>query len=415
MSSLGTVVILGAGQAGFQAASSLRERGHMGTIALVGDEPHLPYSRPPLSKAYLAGKVSESNLALRPVAWYQDQNIELYLGRRAVAIDRAARQLQLDDGALLGYDHLIFATGARNRALPLEGAERLTGVYSLRTLDDAQRLRQALPAARKAVVIGAGFVGLEFAATAQQQGVQTTVIEMQTRPLARAISADMAAVFTREHSRHGIQLKFGAGVQRLLEHQGQVCGVELVGGEQIEADLLVVGIGAQANSELAQECGLQVANGIVVDEQMLTSDPHISAIGDCTQHPNVHAQGSMIRLESIQNAADQARCVAARLTGQAVDYTSLPWFWSDQGALKLQIAGLIDGSEQRVVRGDDQGTAYSVFCFRDEQLVAVESVNRPLDHIAARRLLGSGIAITPEQAADTSIDLRTLLAAESVV
>ncbi|GLU37367.1 FAD-dependent oxidoreductase [Pseudomonas sp. NBRC 100443] len=408
MSDATAVVILGAGQAGFQLASSLREGGYDGSIALIGEEPHLPYSRPPLSKAFLSGKVSEGKLALRPESFYRDQRIDLYLGRRAVAVDRTTRTVALDDGESLGYDHLVFATGARNRALPVEGAQGLGGVYGLRTLDDARQLRGALASARRAVVIGAGFVGLEFAATAQQQGVQTTVIELQPRPLARAVSASMAAIFSREHRHSGVDLRFDVSVRRLLGDNGRVCALELSNGEHLSADLVLVGIGAQANSELADACGLDVEGGIVVDAQLRTRDPHVSAIGDCAVHPNAHAAGRAIRLESIQNAADQARCLAARLCGQAADYGSLPWFWSDQGSLKLQIAGLIDDHDQLVVRGDPQGTACSVFCFKDKRLVAVESVNRPADHIQARRLLKDGIGLSPEQAADPQVDLRSL-------
>lgn len=410
MSEHASILILGAGQAGFQAASSLREAGHTGPIALVGDEPQLPYSRPPLSKAYLTGKIEEKNLALRPDSFYRDQHIELCLGRRALTVDRAARSVSLDDGSRLSYDQLIFATGARNRQLPLEGADQLAGIYSLRTLDDAQHLRQALAQARRAVVIGAGFIGLEFAAVAQSQGIEVTVIELQNRPLARAVSEPMANLFTREHQKNGVQFKFGLAVERLLQDQGRVTGIQLSDGQQVAADLLIVGIGALANSELAEGCGLEVGSGIVVDEQMRTRDPHISAIGDCTQHPNPFAEGRRIRLESVQNAADQARCVAARLVGKPSEYRNLPWFWSDQGALKLQIAGLSDGHDQVVLRGDPQSTSCSVFCFKAGKLLAVESVNRPLDHIAARRLLAEGFALTPEQAVNPEIELRKLAA-----
>lgn len=409
------ILILGAGQAGFQAASSLRAAGHTGSIALVGDEPHLPYSRPPLSKAYLTGKTDAKSLALRPESFYQDNNIDLYLGRRALAVDRARRQVSLDDGQTLSYDHLIFATGARNRDLPLAGVEQLAGVYGLRSLDDASRLRDALPTAHKAVVIGAGFIGLEFAAAAQARGIATTVVELQTRPLARAISAGMSDIFTRAHQVSGVQFKFGVAVKTVLQEQGRVTGVELDNGERLDTDLLLVGIGALPNSELAEQCGLQVAGGILVDEYLRTSDPHISAIGDCVSHPSIHGAGRNIRLESVQNAADQARCVAARLCGEPSPYTSLPWFWSDQGALKLQIAGLSDGHDQVVLRGDPQSNACSVFCFKNGRLVAVESVNRPVDHIAARRLLNEGIELSAEQAADLLVDLRKLSAAASAV
>ncbi|MCI0995638.1 NAD(P)/FAD-dependent oxidoreductase [Pseudomonas corrugata] len=402
------IVIIGAGQAGFQAASSLREAGHQGSIALVGDEPHLPYSRPPLSKAYLAGKTSESQLVLRSEAFYREQRIDLHLGCRVLAVDRKTRLVTLDDGNRLSYENLIFATGARNRTLPVDGAESLEGVYALRTLDDAKNLRQALSDARHAVVIGAGFVGLEFAATSVQLGVETTVIELQPRPLARAVSASMAEIFTRQHRSKGISFRFGAAVRRVLRHNGRVSGIELDDGEQLNADLLLVGIGAQANSELAASCGLEVAQGIVVDRHLQTLDPHIWAIGDCAQHPNVHADSLAVRLESIQNAADQARCVAAQLCGHHAEYVSLPWFWSDQGDLKLQIAGLLDGHDQLVVRGTPDSVSCSVFCFKAGRLIAVESVNRPVDHIAARRLLSARVAITPEQASDLTLDLRQL-------
>jgi 3-phenylpropionate/trans-cinnamate dioxygenase ferredoxin reductase subunit len=403
-----TVAIVGAGQAGLQLAASLREQRYEGRVVLIGDEPHAPYQRPPLSKGYLLGETDAGQISLRPAAFFDKFRIELITGKRVVAIDRTRRLVGLDDDSVIEYAQLVLATGARNRPLPVPGAE-LQNVFFLRTLDEAIALRAQLAAAKNAVVIGAGFIGLEFAAAAAKQGLGVTVLDIADRPMARAVSKTMSAIFAREHSKLGVRLLFDTQVLRLLGEQGSVRGLETVDGRVLAADLVVIGIGVIPNVELAATCELPIEDGIIVDELLQTCDPHISAIGDVAAHLNAYAQHRRTRLESVQNAADQARCVALRIVGKPAAYEALPWFWSHQGELKLQMAGLPSTGCEEVVRGDPSGVACSVFLFRDGQLVCVESLNRAADHMLARRLLANRVVVTPAQAADASFDLKSLL------
>jgi len=407
--SASTVAIVGAGLAGFQVASALREQGYQGRVVLVGEESHRPYHRPPLSKGYLLGSPDESGLAMRPEEYFVDKKIEFLPSTRAVSIDRAHRKLALDNGAVVEFEHLVLAVGARNRLLHVPGYD-LNGVFLLRHLDEARGLRLRLEKARRAVVIGAGFIGLEFAATALKFGIEVTVLEVADRPMSRALTPTMARVFTREHSKAGIRFLFNTQVKRLLADEGRVASVETVEGVSIDAELVLIGIGVVPNVELAATCNLEVRNGVLVDALLSTSDPHISAVGDCACYPSKYAADEFVRLESVQNATDQARCVASRILGKATPYTAVPWFWSDQGPLKLQIAGLTAGHDQTVVRGDPAGTSCSVFCFREGRLLGVESVNRPGDHISARKLIGNNIKLTPAQAADETVELKRLAA-----
>lgn len=404
-----TVVIVGTGQGGFQVAASLREEGFDGPVILVGDEPDLPYQRPPLSKAYLTGKADADLVRLRPEKFFVEHRLELRPGERATGIDRAKQRVTLASGEVLPYDHLVLAVGTRNRPLPVPGAD-LDGVLQLRTLGDAEALRRRLETAREIAVVGAGFIGLEFAAVAAAHGAAVTVVEATDRPMSRAVSPEVSAHFRAVHESQGVRFVFGAAVARILGEGGRATGVETADGRCFPADLVLVGIGVIPNAEIAADAGLAVSNGIVVDEHLVTSDPAVSAIGDCALHPSLFAAPGPVRLESVQGAVDQARCVAARLAGRPAPYASLPWFWSEQGPLKLQIAGLAVPCERAVVRGDPAPGGkggFSVFCFRGGKLVGVESVNRPLDHILARRLLArGGASITPEQAADLSFDLK---------
>jgi 3-phenylpropionate/trans-cinnamate dioxygenase ferredoxin reductase subunit len=403
-----TVAIIGAGQAGLQVAASLRELQHAGRIVLVGDEPHLPYQRPPLSKGYLLGEAQEAQLALRPSAFFEKFGIELRTGRRALAVDRRRKRVGLDDDSVVEYDQLVLATGARNRPLSVPGAE-LQNVFYLRTLDESALLRANMAAAKSVVVVGAGFIGLEFAAAAVKQGLDVTVLDVADRPMARALSRTMSSLFQREHEKLGIRLRFGTQVVRLFGEHGRVRAVETADGTQLRADLVVIGIGVIPNVELAAACELTVDDGIVVDEHLQTSDPQISAIGDVAAHVNHHAQGRRVRLESVQNASDQARCIALRIVGKPAPYQAVPWFWSHQAHLKLQMAGLPSPGCEEVLRGDPDAGNCSVFLFCGGALVCVESLNRPVDHMIARRLLASGAALTPAQAADASLDLKSLL------
>jgi 3-phenylpropionate/trans-cinnamate dioxygenase ferredoxin reductase component len=402
----GPVIIVGAGHAGFQLAASLRQDGFAERIALINDEGHLPYQRPPLSKAYLKGTGGPETLMFRPEKFYHDQNIDL-ITDRAASIDRVARKLRLHSGASLDYGHLVLATGARNRLLDIPNAS-LEAVRYLRTLDESEALRHLLKPGLRVVVIGAGFIGLEFAATARAKDLEVDVVELAARVMARAVTAEISDYFQSRHTTTGMRIHLGVQVTSIEADGARLTGVSLSDGRHIPADLVVVGVGVLPNVELAAEADLPVASGIIVDEHLLTSDPNISAIGDCALYKSERFGGSL-RLESVQNATDHARCVAARLTGHPKAYDGLPWFWSDQGPDKLQMAGLTTGYDRVVVRGDREQGQFSAFCYRDGHLVGIESVNRAGDHMFGRRLLGAGGSITPEQAADLSFDLKSAL------
>ncbi|MDP2801483.1 MAG: FAD-dependent oxidoreductase [Phreatobacter sp.] len=402
------VVILGAGQAGLQAALSLREDGFAGTIQMIGDEPVLPYQRPPLSKGFLLGTVAEDALVLRPQAMLDKLDIRILTGTRATRIDRPAHRLDLADGGSCTYGHLVIATGSRVRHWSGEGAD-LDGVACLRTLADARALGARLEAAADVVVIGAGFIGLEFAAVAAKRGRKVHVVEAADRAMARAVTPAVSAFFRERHEIAGVQFRFGAGVEAILGVAGKVTGVRLTGGEILAADLVLVGIGGIANAEIAAEAGLAVQNGILVDDLLRTADPAISAIGDCCSHPNPFA-GGPIRLESVQNAIDQGRLVAGRLTGTPQPYRAVPWFWSDQGDLKLQMAGLTTGFDRQVTIGDPAEARFSLIAFRAGILIGVESVNRPGDNILARRILAIPSPVTLAEAEAVGYDLKALAA-----
>jgi len=402
-----TVLIAGAGHAGFQLAASLRQHGYGGRVCLINDEAHLPYQRPPLSKAYLKGEGRPDSLMFRPDKFFRDQTIEL-IGDRAVSIDRAAHKLLLASGASLDYGHLVLATGARNRLLDIPNAN-LADVRYLRILDESEVLRQRIASCRHVVVIGAGFIGLEFAATARIKGLEVDVVELGARVMARAVTAEISDYFQNRHTATGIRIHLGVQATSIESDGTHVTGVSLSDGRHVPADLVVVGVGVLPNVELAGEAGLPVASGIIVDEQLLTSDLDISAIGDCALFASPRFGGSL-RLESVQNATDHARCVAARLTGNAKPYDGQPWFWSDQGDDKLQIAGLTTGYDRVVVRGDPAQKSFSAFCYKAGQLVGIESVNRASDHVFGRKILGMNRSIEPEQAADLTFDLKAALA-----
>lgn len=406
--SLESVVIAGAGHAGFQAALSLRQEGFQGRITLFGDEPGLPYQRPPLSKAYLLGKTSAQALSFRSEKFFADHGIALEHDR-VVAIDRTNRRVTLSSGSAAPYDHLVLAVGAHNRALPVPGAD-LDGVLGLRTLADADLIRARLEDSRDVVVVGAGFIGLEFAAVAAALGRSVHVLELADRPMARALTAETSAFFARAHEAWGVRLDLGQGLARIAGDGGRVAGIETTDGRRLPADLVVVGIGVLPNVALAAEAALDIENGIRVDAHLATSDPTISAIGDCAAFPSPQGDGH-VRLESVQNATDQAKAVAARLLGRPTPYAAVPWFWSDQGDLKLQIAGLATGYDTAVVVGSAENRSLSVLCFRRGQLIAAESVNRAGDHVAARRLLARVPTLRPHEAAADGFDLRAWEAA----
>jgi 3-phenylpropionate/trans-cinnamate dioxygenase ferredoxin reductase subunit len=401
----GTVVVVGAGHGGFQLAASLRQHGFDGRVVLIGDEPELPYQRPPLSKDYLDGKIGLDLLLMRPAAFFEQHRIELVSGVAASQIDRAAKTVILADGKRLGYDHLVLATGARNRVPPLPGIE-LDGVCYLRDLAETEALKQRLASCRHAVVIGAGFIGLEFAAIARGKGVQVHIVELVDRVMSRVVCPDTSAHFAEAHRQTGVEFSFGARIERLGGDGGKVSHVVLADGRNLPADLVVISIGVVPNEGLAAAAGLAVENGVAVNEELLTADSNISAIGDCASFPSRHSLKNPVRLEAVQNAADHARCVADRLMGKPAPYAALPWFWSEQGAQRLQIAGLTTGFQQVVLRGNYDAGEYSAFCYAGDKLLGIESINKPADHAFARRLLAAGRSITPAEAADENFDLR---------
>jgi 3-phenylpropionate/trans-cinnamate dioxygenase ferredoxin reductase subunit len=379
------VVIVGASHAGGTVAAELRAGGFGGSITLVSAEPFLPYHRPPLSKAFLTGERSAASLILKADAFYTEHSIAVRLRDPATVIDRAARTVTLRSGTTLPYDHLILATGGRARKLPVPGAD-LPGVHTLRTLGHAERIKDALPAAGRVVVVGAGFIGLEIAASARKLGKAVTVIEALPRPMARVLVPELSDFFADLHRGHGVDLRLGTTTAQIMGHT-HATGVATGTGETIPADLVIVGIGIVADDDLARSAGLAVDNGILVGMDLRTDDPAIFAIGDVARFPHPLAEGA-IRLESVQNAHDQARSVAHTIAGRSEPYAAVPWFWSDQYDVKLQMAGLSTGADASVRRGD--ADSFSLFHFRRGQLVAVDSINRPADHMRARKVIAAG-------------------------
>jgi len=376
-------------------------------VTLVAEEAFHPYQRPPLSKDYLAGKVELQRLMFRPSTFYEQHAIDLRLGVAATAIDPAGARVTLADGSELGYSGLALTTGTRVRALPAPGAE-LPGVHYLRTIADVDAIRAELGAATNIVIIGGGFIGLEVAAVARAARKQVTVLEMQERVMPRVVSPTVSEFYQRYHKRKGVKIVTGARVAELKAGEGRVGAVLCDDGSEHPADLVIIGIGVLPNITRAEAAGLKCANGIVVDELARTSDPRVVAAGDCTNHYNPLLK-RRLRLESVQNAVDQAKTAAATLLGEELPYTQVPWFWTDQYDLKMQMAGISEGYDAEVVRGDPKEKAFSVFYFRDERLLAVDSVNRPADHMQSRRLLQAGAALSREQAADPEFELKSAL------
>jgi 3-phenylpropionate/trans-cinnamate dioxygenase ferredoxin reductase component len=401
-----SVIITGAGQAGFQAAHSLRQGGFTGKITLIGDEAHLPYQRPPLSKAYMLGTQNEEGLLLRQPDFYAQNTIDVIVNQRVAAINRAYKNVVLINGQVLNYDYLVLATGARVRKLQVQGKE-LDGVVYMRSLDDAQDIKTRMKTATNIVVIGGGFIGLEFAAVARKFCKNVTVIETQSRLMERAVAPLMSEFFKAQHQNHGVNLLFNTQIDAILGDT-KVSGLKLKNGMIIPADMIVVGIGVIANDALADEAGLPCQHGIIVDEYLATADLTIYAIGDCTQHYNHFAQ-AQIRVESVQNAIDQAKCVVSNIMGEKTRYKAVPWFWSDQYDLKLQMVGINTGFDLAVTRGDPATHKFSVFMYKQSQLIGIDTVNRPSDHMLGRKLIGQGLNVPPEIAADEDIDLKAYL------
>ena len=403
------IIIIGAGQAGGEAAQRLRQGGFKGEITLIGEEPAAPYQRPPLSKAYLKGELPMERLLLRPASVYADENIALLTKMKAVWIDRANKKVRVEGGRELAYDALILATGARPRRRPLGGAD-LEGVHLFRTAADVDAVRPHFVPGKRLVVIGAGYIGLEVAAVARQLGLDVTVVETAVRPLARVTSPEVAGFFLDEHTRQGVRFVLG-GQPAFLKGTDRVTGVCLTDGAEIPADIVVAGIGITPEVTLAEQTGLKIDNGIVTDRHCQSSDPAIFAIGDCASRPMAHYEGRMCRLESVHNAVEGAKIVAAVINGASGYAEETPWFWSDQYDLKLQIAGLFQGYDRIVFRGVMADRAFAAFYYKGEKLIAVDAVNKPGEFLGAKMLIQTGRTIAPALLEDVSRPMKELVAA----
>ncbi|MDC0740746.1 NAD(P)/FAD-dependent oxidoreductase [Polyangium mundeleinium] len=410
------IVIVGAGQAGGELAAGLRKQGYAGRVVLLGDEPHPPYQRPPLSKGFLLGKAALTDLYLKPLATYERFDIELRLGTRVEAIDRSTCELALQDGSRLSYDKLVLATGGRARRLRLPGLESATldNLFSVRSIADIEAMRAKFVAGNRLVLIGGGYVGLEVAAVAVQLGLRVTLLEAAPRLLARVTGPEVSSFVEQLHRERGVEFRLACEVQglELDEARRQVRGVRVVRDgvpEQIDADLVLVGIGLVPNTELASGAGLAVDDGIVVDEYACTADPAILAIGDCANQPSA-ITGGRIRLESVPNAIEHARVAAATLMGKREPYAAIPWFWSDQYGLKLQMVGLSAGYDQCVTRGSAGGKEFSAFYLKDKRLLAADVVGRPAEFMAAKRLVASRAEVDVTRMGDAAVPLASLVA-----
>jgi 3-phenylpropionate/trans-cinnamate dioxygenase ferredoxin reductase subunit len=401
-----TVVIVGAGHAGAAAAGFLRQFGHAGPVTLLGAEPVAPYQRPPLSKAYLKGECGLESLFLKPASFYEKQNIVLRTGMRVTTIDRRARRVLLEGGESLPYDALILATGSQNLRLPCLPADA-RGAHELRSLADADRLKPELAPGRRLVIVGGGYIGLEAAATARMLGAEATVIEREPRVLARTGSAALAAFFEGQHRAQGVLILTGASVERVETGAGgRISALVLAGGGRIACDALLTGIGAHAADALAREAGLECDGGVVADIEARTSDPAIFAIGDVSKRPLPLYEGRMFRLESVPNALEQAKQAAAAIAGAPAPKPEVPWFWSDQYGLKLQIAGLPFEADEAVTRGDPATARFSIFHLKQGRVRAVEAVNSGADFMAGKALILSGAAVDRARIADPAAPLK---------
>lgn len=399
------VLIIGAGHAGGTAAALLRQYGHEGPVVLAGEEAAPPYQRPPLSKAWLKGEADLEALLLRPESFYAEQDIDLRTGVTATAIDAAGKTVTFADGTVEPYDVLILATGSTARRLALPGADR-PDLLELRTLVDAEKLKAALGPGKRLAVVGGGYVGLEAAASARALGAGAVVIERMDRVLARVASETLSTFFTAHHRAHGVEILTSAEVTGFED-----AGVRLADGRLIEADAVLVGVGALACEQLAREAGLSCLNGVVVDAEARTSDPSIFAIGDVTFRPVPVHGGAMHRLESVPNALEQAKQAASAIVGRSAPAPETPWFWSDQYEVKLQIAGLPGEADRQVVRGDVAAGAFAVFHLAGDRIVCVEAVNAPAEFMAGRMMIGKQTPVDAGKLADTAVSMKAVAAA----
>ncbi|HEY4969850.1 MAG TPA: FAD-dependent oxidoreductase [Steroidobacteraceae bacterium] len=400
------IVIIGAGQAAAQAIDTLRRKGFAGSIALVGEEDSWPYQRPPLSKKYLAGALERERLLIRPAHFYAEHGVEARLGQRAMEIDRSAQRVRLHDGTTLAYDELLLTTGSRPRALAVPGAH-LAGVHYLRALADVAAISHDMKGARRLVIVGGGYIGLEVAATCSELGIETTVLEMSERAMNRVTCAAVSDHFQAEHARHGVAILCNVRVRAIAgdSASGRVRAVVSEDGTEYPADVVVIGVGVGPVDELASAAGLQCANGITVDEFCRTSDPRILAAGDCAIHPSPH-YGRLLRLESVDNAFEQGTTAALSMLGTPQKHDKIPWFWSDQYDLKLIIVGLNHGYDSLIIRGVQAARSFSACYLLDGELIAIDTVNNPKDQMAARKLIAARARPDVGKLADPNLPLR---------
>jgi 3-phenylpropionate/trans-cinnamate dioxygenase ferredoxin reductase subunit len=401
------LVVVGGSYAALTIARCAREGGYAEPIVMISDELHLPYHRPPLSKGLLMGKIEQTSLPLQFGEFYREHSIEVSLGSRAVAIDRRAKQIEIEGGKHIAYERLALAVGARPRQLACPGAE-LAGIHYLRSLDDALSLREAAHGCTSVVIIGAGYIGLEVAASLSDGTRSVTVVELADRPLARVATPVLADFLTARHRKAGVRLMVRTGVEEVLGEGGKVKAVRCSDGSRLNADLVVVGAGVLPNIEIAQAAGVECGNGIAVDAAGRTSDPAIVSAGDCAVFDSRWGN-CRLRLESVQNAFGQAEAAGAGIAGKAVSYDPVPWFWSDQYELKIQNVGLSAGHDDVVTRGDPESGRFSIYYLKQGRIIAVDSVNRPADHMLGRKLLAANVHATPGQLSDSGFDMKSLL------
>lgn len=399
-------IIIGAGQAGAQAAASLRQARFGGEITMFGAETEPPYQRPPLSKAYLQGELAAERLFLRPASFYEQQKIDLRLGERIAKIDRAAKVVFTERSESLAYDSLLLATGAPPRRLDCPGAD-LKGVHYLRTIADSAALKPAFTSGGRLVIVGAGYIGLEVAASARKAGLDVTVLEMADRVLARVAGKEISSFYETTHRDHGVDLRLRVTLEG-FEGDRQVRSVILDTGEKIPCTAVLVGVGARPSTRLAEEAGLTLANGVWTDDHARTSDPAIYAAGDCASHPSP-IYGRRMRLESVPNAIEQAKVAAANMAGGDVVYDAVPWFWSDQYDVKLQTVGVSEGADRTVVRGDPDAPKFSVWYLQNGRLLAVDAINDPAAFAVSKRLIAAKGVIDAKSLADPGTDLKSLI------
>ena len=398
------VVIAGAGHAAGQLAASLKQQKFAGQIVLVGDEPYLPYQRPPLSKKYLSGDLPAERLYVKPASFYDDPQVELRLETRISEIDRNRKTLKTNNGDIT-YDKLILALGSRVRRLDIEGAD-LDGVHYLRNIADVDGIRAELQHKKNAVIVGAGYIGLEVAAVIRQLGLDVTVVEMADRVMSRVVSPEISDFYQIEHTTQGVKLRLSTGITA-FRGDGHIDAVETADGELIPADFVVIGVGIVPNTELATHADIIVADGIVVNDQCQTNDPDIYAVGDCTSHPN-SIYGRQLRLESVHNAVEQAKTAASNICGKETHYSQVPWFWSDQYDLKLQIAGLSTGYDDVVIRGNPADRSFACLYLKDGKLIAADAVNSPKEFVQSKALIAAHTVVDRDKLADTEVQLKEL-------